>query len=187
MPSPDSGLIKFLAVWGAILSSITFGWSLYRDLRDRAKIKISAELRRIGRREGDGAFFTAAPDLPIHGASEKLFVVVSVVNVGRRTMRWKGLGGTYRHAVGGSGRKGFLVSARYLPKTLQEQEQHDEFFDFEPPFDQELANGQVKRLYIWDVAGREWSVPRRDLKKLVADAKKHTVQSGGTGGGITEA
>jgi hypothetical protein len=94
---------------------------------------------------------------------------------------------TYRHAVGGSGRKGFLVSARYLPKTLQEQEQHDEFFDFEPPFDQELANGQVKRLYIWDVAGREWSVPRRDLKKLVADAKKHTVQSGGTGGGITEA
>ena len=55
MPSPDSGLTQFLAVWGAILSSITFGWSLYRDLRDRAKIKVSAELRRIGQRDGDGA------------------------------------------------------------------------------------------------------------------------------------
>lgn len=190
MPSPDSGLTKFLAVWGAILSSITFGWSLYRDLRDRAKIKVSAELRRIGRREGDGAFFTADPDLPIHGVSEKLFVVVSVVNVGRRSMRWKGLGGTYRHAVSGS--KGFLVSARYLPKTLQEQEQHDELFDFEPPFDQELANGQLKRLYIWDVAGEEWSVPRRDLKKLVADAKKHiaaykkAAQTNETGGEGTQ-
>ena len=32
------------------------------------------------------------------------------------------------------------MSARYLPKTLQEQEQHDEFFDFEPPFDQELVD-----------------------------------------------
>jgi hypothetical protein len=172
MPSPDSGLTKFLAVWGAILSSITFGWSLYRDLRDRAKIKISAELRRIGQREGDGAFFTAAPDLPVERVGEKLFVVVSVVNVGRRPMRWKGLGGNYRHAV--SGRKGFLISARHLPRTLEEQEQHDEVFDFEQPFDQELANGRVKRLYIWDVAGREWTVPRRDLKKLVADAKKHT-------------
>jgi|SRR5579859_875265 len=172
MPSPDSGLTKFLAVWGAILSSITFGWTLYRDLRDRAKLKIKAELRRIGQREGDGAFFTSAPDVPVQGASEKLFVVVSVVNVGRRPLRWKGLGGTYRHEV--NGRKGFLVSARYLPKNLQEQEQHDEFFDFQPPFDQELAKGRVKRIYIWDVAGREWSVSRRNLKKLVADAKKHT-------------
>ena len=68
----------------------------------------------------------------------------------------------------------FLVSARHLPRNLQEQEQHDEFFDFEEPFNQELANGRVKRLYIWDVAGREWNVPRGDLKKLVADAKKHT-------------
>lgn len=127
MTNPDSGLTKFLAVWGAILSSITFGWSLYRDLRDRAKIKISAELRRIGRREGDGALFTCAPDVPIQGASEKLFVVVSVVNVGRRPMRWKGLGGQYRHAE--NGRKGFQVSARHLPRTLQEQEQHDEAFD----------------------------------------------------------
>lgn len=89
-------------------------------------------------------------------------------------MRWKGLGGNYRNAK--SGRTGFLISARHLARTLEEQEQHDEFFDFEPPFDQELANGQVKRLYIWDVALREWSVPRRDLKKLVADAKKHTAQ-----------
>ena len=116
----DSSLTKFLAVWGAILSSITFGWSPYIDLRDRDKIKLSAELRRIGRREGDGAFFTSAPDLPVQGASENLFVVVSVVNVGRRPMRWKGLGGTYRHAVGK--RKGFLISARALPRTLQEQD-----------------------------------------------------------------
>src|ERR1700686_2333975 len=43
-------LTAFLAVWGAILSSITFGWTLYRDLRDRAKIKLTAEVRRIGRR-----------------------------------------------------------------------------------------------------------------------------------------
>lgn len=98
MPSPDSGLTRFLAVWGAILSSITFGWSLYRDFRDRAKIKLSAELRRIVQR-ADGAFFTSAPDLPVQGAGERPFVVVSVVNVGRRPTRWKGLGGKYRTTI----------------------------------------------------------------------------------------
>ena len=97
--------------------------------------------------------------------------MVSVVNVGRRPMRWKGLGGKYRRG-GANGGKGLLVSARHLPHTLEEQEQHDEFFDFEEPFSHELANGRVKRLFIWDVAGREWSVPRRDMKKLVAEAKK---------------
>jgi hypothetical protein len=80
----------FLAIWGAILSSITFGWTLYRDLRDRAKVKVTAQVRRIVQRE-DGAFFSVNPELGIPGASKELFVVVSVVNIGRRRMRWKGL------------------------------------------------------------------------------------------------
>ena len=132
--------------WGAILSSITFGWTLYRDLRDRAKIKLSAEVRRIGRRDGDGAYFSGAPDLNIAGASEGLFVVISVVNVGRRPIRWKGVGGRYRHPV--NGKTAFLISARFLPKTLNEQEAHDEFTDSNEQF----VEGSIKRLYVWMLA-----------------------------------
>lgn len=159
-------LTSFLAVWGAILSSITFGWTMYRDVRDRAKIKLSAQLRRIGRRDGDGAYFSIEPGMNI-AASEQLFVVISVVNVGRRPMRWKGVGGHYRRPV--DGKNGFVVSARFLPKTLEEQEALDEFTELDAQF----TSGNVKRLYIWDVAGREWRVSRRDMKKLVADAKKY--------------
>ena len=61
-------MTRFLAVLGAILASITFGWTLYRDLRDRAKIRISARLRLIGRREGDGAFFCCGANLNIEQA-----------------------------------------------------------------------------------------------------------------------
>jgi hypothetical protein len=53
-----------------------------------------------------------------------LFIVVSVINIGRRRMRWKGLGGTYRTPV--NGRKTFIVNARNLPKILEEQEALDE-------------------------------------------------------------
>lgn len=160
-------LTTLLAVWGAILSSIVFGWNLYRDLLDRAKIKLSVEVRRIGVRE-DGKFFSIEPGLNIAGASEALFVVISVVNVGRRRMRWKGAGGHYKHPV--NGKSSFVLSARFLPKSLEEQEAHDEFTELT----EEFINGNVKHLFIWDVAGRKWSVSRRDMKNLVADAKKYS-------------
>jgi hypothetical protein len=160
-------LTTFLAVWGAILSSIVFGWTLYRDLRDRAKIMLTAEVRRLAQRE-DGKYFTIAPDQEIAGQSEALFVVISVVNVGRRRMCWKGAGGYYKHPV--NGKNAFVLTPRYLPKVLEEQEAHDELTEL----DSEFIRGNIKQLYVWDVAGRQWSVSRRDLKRLGADARKYS-------------
>jgi hypothetical protein len=161
-----NSLTAFLAVWGAIVSSITFGWTLYRDTRDRAKIILSAQIRRIGQRS-DGAFFSIQPDLAVEGASEKLFIVVSVVNVGRRPIRWKGLGGKYKKSV--NGKSGFLVSARYLPKMLEEQEAHDEFTDLDAQF----IERNIKQFYIWDASGKEWHISSRDMKNLLQDAQKY--------------
>jgi hypothetical protein len=62
-----------------------------------------------------------------------------------------------------------VISARFLPKMIEEQEAHDEFTELDAQF----TNGNVKRLYIWDVAGHEWSVSRTDMKQLVADAQKY--------------
>ena len=162
-----SKLTAFLAVWGAILSSITFGWTLYRDLRDRAKIKLTAEVRRIGQRDADGKLFSIEPGQDIPGASKRLFVVVSVVNVGRRPLCWKGVGGYYRKPV--NGKSGFVVNTRFLPKTLEEQEEHNEITEL----DDQIVNDNIKTLSVWDVAGRKWSVSRGDMRKLVIDARKY--------------
>lgn len=178
MPSADNyhqmwkylggfNLTPFLAVWGAILSSITLGWTLYRDLRDRAKVKVSARLRIMGRRAGDGALYVADPKLNIEGAGDQLFIVVSVVNIGRRRFRWKALGGTYRTSV--NGRKSFLVSTRNLPKVLEEQEALDEIADLNA----DIARGNIKSLKIWDGSGNEWKVPSSDMRRLHADLRKH--------------
>jgi hypothetical protein len=161
-------LTAFLAVWGAILSSITFGWTLYRDLRDRAKIKLTAEVRRIGRRDADGKLFSIEPGQDIPGASEGLFIVVSVVNVGRRPMRWYGVGGHYREPV--NGKSAFVINARFLPRTLEEQQGHDEFAEM----DEQFLKDNVRTLTVWDVAGRKWNVSRRDMKRLIADARKYS-------------
>jgi hypothetical protein len=100
--------------------------------------------------------------------SQQLFVVVSVVNIGRRRMRWKGVGGYYRRPV--NGKNGFVISARFLPKTLEEQEAHDEFTELDVQF----TSGNVTRIFVTDVADRKWLVSRREMKNLVADAKKYS-------------
>ncbi len=160
-------MTAFLAVWGAILSSITFGWTLYKDLRDKAKIKLTARLRIMGKRGGDGALFVAHPSMNIEGAGDQLFIVVSVINIGRRRINWKGLGGTYRIPV--NGRDTFVVSTQNLPKILEEQEALDEI----ALLNQEIVNGNLKGLHIWDGAGRTWKVSGKDIKKLKADIEEY--------------
>jgi hypothetical protein len=162
------GLTTFLAVWGALLSSITFGWTLYRDLRDRAKIKLTAGVRRIGQRDGDGKLFSIEPGQDIPGASERLFVVVSVVNVGRRPMRWQGLGGHYKKPV--NGKSAFVINARFLPQTLEEQKGHDEFTEL----DEQFLKDNIRTLTVWDIAGRKWNVSRHDMKQLINDTRKYS-------------
>jgi hypothetical protein len=57
----------FLAVWGALLSTATAGWTLYKDLRDKAKIRLTVRLRCLGQREGDGAYYMADPGMNLSG------------------------------------------------------------------------------------------------------------------------
>ena len=161
---PDN-LTQFLAAWGAILSTFGLGWTLYRDLLDRAKLQISAKVRRIAR-GAYGMYFAVAPNLPVQ-ASEKLFVVMSVVNVGRRPVMWQGWGGKYhkREAEGTA----FFIVGQNLPKMLQEGESHSEMTELEDNL--KPANDNVKKMYVWDPAGKEWALSRKQLKKLKEEAR----------------
>jgi hypothetical protein len=160
-------LTTCLAVWGAVIATANVIWSIRRELLDTVKIRVSARLRCIGFRDGDGKPYMADPGLNIAGMGDRLYVVVSVTNVGRRPMRWKGWGGKYKMPV--NGKDGFLVSARFLPHTLGEQEGLDEWTDL----DRQFVDGNVKRLYVWDVADNEWDVPQSDLEKLAADITRY--------------
>jgi hypothetical protein len=110
----------------------------------------------------------ADPGLNLAGMDDRLCVVMSVTNIGRRRMRWQSWGGKYKHKV--NGKSGFYVNARFLPQTLEEQVHLDEWTD---DLDSEFVNGNVKALIVYDVAGNKWQASRRDLKKLAADIKRY--------------
>jgi hypothetical protein len=167
MRFPFNGLTEFLAAYGALLSSIGLGWSLYRDLLDRAKLQVSADVRRIGMGT-DGRWFSIKPDIQIEGASEQLYVVMSVVNVGRRPVLWQGWGGKYRQPE--DGKTGFTIIGRDLPKMLKEGETHSELTPLEA--DLRPAHENAKSLFMWDPSGKYWKLSRKGLKELKQEARK---------------
>ena len=169
MQTQPDNLTKFLAAWGALLGTFGLGWTLYRDLLDRAKLQVSAKVRRIGR-SADGRYYAIAPNLNI-GAPEKLFVVMTVVNVGRRPVMWQGWGGKYhkREADG----TGFTIIPQNLPKMLQEGEVHNELTALEADLGPVSEN--VKKFYMWDVSGREWKLSRKQLRELKLEARRALV------------
>lgn len=69
-------LFPFLAVWGAIVSTIALTWNIIRDIRDKGKLKLNAFI---------GKMF---PD-----PKDKDYLVVTIANVGRRPIFVKHLGG----------------------------------------------------------------------------------------------
>jgi hypothetical protein len=166
MDAQPDNLTKFLAAWGALLGTFGLGWTLYRDLLDRADLQVSANVRRIGR-STDGRYYAVAPGVNVV-ASQSLFVVMTVVNVGRRPVMWQGWGGKY-HKREDSG-SGFTIIGRDLPKMLQEGESHAELTPLEA--DLMSASENVKTLYIWDVSGRRWALSGKQLKKLKQEVRE---------------
>lgn len=152
-----------LAAYGAILSSVIFGWNLLRDLSDRAKLKLELSIRKITK-VTDGKFYAALPSMALEPVTEHLYLVLSVVNVGRRPMLWEGWGGKYFEPVNGD--TGFTILGQNLPKMLNEREGHREFT--------ELDHGlmpNLKTLFMWDASGKKWNVGWWTLRKLRREAK----------------
>lgn len=152
-----------LAIYGALVSTFALGWNTYRDLRDRAKLKVSARISRLTV-DGQGRWLAItsaahAQALPQH------YIVMTVANVGRRPVVWQGWGGRYH----GWKNKQFFIADQnlpnYLPKRLEEGDSHTACT--------ELTNFEnVRKFFMWDASGKKWKVPRRELKKLKKEAEQ---------------
>ena len=139
-------LTMFLAVWGAIVSTIALTWNIIRDRLDRGALRVEAMIGRM---------------VPDH--TDKDYLVVTITNVGRRPVLVKGWGGMKKRHV--KGKRGILIVPRGLPRMLEEGEYHLEFTE-----DLSMLSSDIQKIYVWDSAGREWKVSRKNLKRLLAEA-----------------
>jgi hypothetical protein len=159
-------LTTILAIYAAIVSSILLGWNLYRELHNRARVKISISLMRI--ETGiDGRQIAFAFHLPTGNASADVHVVVKMTNVGRRPMLLQGWGGEWK--IPENGKDKFVVISQGLPRMLKGHESHQEFTP-----DLSIISPNIKALFVWDSDGKNWYVSDKELRETVGQARKHT-------------
>jgi hypothetical protein len=156
----SDALTKFLATWGALVATGGLGWTIYRDFADRGKLKVQARIMRIGV-STTGQQFLVSPTANVQAAPE-LYFAVTVVNVGRRPVKWVGWGGKYLKPP--NNRHSFVGVSRYLPKMLEEGQDHDEV----EPLTQETVETieNARKLFVWDSSGKKWVLSRKQLKEL---------------------
>jgi hypothetical protein len=144
VPSVSGILTTFLAIWGAVVSTIAIVWNVRRDLVDRGKLRVVCY--RGGLRGGYGP-----PD-------PKTYLVYNVTNVGRRPVIVTNLGGARNKKTH------FVISTRSpLPRTLQ----HGEYFM--ECSDLSIMDEQPEALWAVDSLNRYWKFPRRALRRLIRE------------------
>jgi hypothetical protein len=157
-------LTTILAVYAAIVSSVALGWLLYRELHDRARVKISISLMRIST-GADGRQFAVPPHLPIEDATAAVHVVVKITNAGRKPVLLQGWGGEWK--IPEKGKDKFVVISQGLPRMLKGHESHQEFTP-----DLSLVSANIKALFVWDSSGKNWYVSNKELRETVEQAGK---------------
>jgi hypothetical protein len=167
-------ITSVLAAYGALLSSIGFGWTLYRDLLDRASLKVTVAFRRIVPSPSRPSIFFVSPHVPCEGKSAQIYLVMTVTNTGRRPVRWDSWGGDHREPMDDGGDH-FAVLPRELPKMLYEGNSHSEWGEVDHNLAARISNW--KRVVAIDATGKKWNLSRHDLKALVREL--HTLQAQG--------
>ncbi len=146
-------MTTFLAIWGAVVSTIAILWNIRRDLVDRGKVRVVCYLGHL--RGGDGP-----PD-------PRTYLIYNVTNVGRRSVVVTHIGGAIRKD------EHFMINTRGpMPRTLQPGE-----YMLENSPDLSMLDETPEALWAIDSLNNYWKVPRKMLRQLIDDRQKGHVRS----------
>lgn len=138
----------FLAIWGAVVSTIAIIWNIRRDLADRGKLHVVCYR---GHTVGDST-----------AGDAKLRLVYNVTNTGRRPILVTHIGGAFTKE------SHFIVPTRgQMPRMLQPTEYLLEYSE-----DLSVLERKPQALWAIDSTGKHWKIPRRQLRQLIRESQK---------------
>jgi hypothetical protein len=144
-------MTTFLAVWGAVLSTILAMWNIYKDLRDRGNIRVQAYLSEgteTDEETGDSVF--------------RCQVEIILTNIGRRPVIVTSIGvrrNSRRREKPRGLSEAYFVS-RDIPKRLDPGEfvsiEQDQLFFLE-------GSAEYDHLFAMDSLGRYYFLPKAEM------------------------
>jgi hypothetical protein len=151
-----------LSLLSLVIAGASLGWNLFLFLTNKPKARVRVRIRKIVVLE-DGHSYAVAYHMPVNNALPGLFIVMTVVNLRSRPIRWTGWGGEYSIPVNGS--KEFQIVPESLPKTLNDGEDHSQRTLLE-----ENAR-YIKFIRASDSTGRDWKPSWWELRKFKREVK----------------
>ncbi len=139
---------SFLAIWGAILSTVAVTWNIIRDRNDKGKIRLTGYIGKV-----------------IPGNPEERKLVVTITNIGRRPIRITGWGATKKKQA--IDKRCLFILGRHLPVTLKEGDEVVEIND-----DLTLLSEDIKTLYAIDSTSKMWKMKEKYFKGIVLEMQK---------------
>lgn len=137
----ESTTITVLAIWGAVLSSITLVWNLYRDFLQRGRLRVTCY---IGQIFGDPAI-----------SHEKRLLIWNVTNIGKEPVVLTNIGGSF-------GETAFVINTRDpLPRTLRSGDYFTGFSD-----DLSVLKQELEYLCAHDSLGRVFKASKKIVKEM---------------------
>jgi len=136
-------ITTYIAIYGALLSSIGIIWNIYRDFRDRGKAKFFAFIGNSMNPDTDGY---------------ERYLIYHITNAGRRPLVITKIGGIRKRG------DNFLFRPRSLPMTLKEGDCHMEY-----THDLSVLDKNLKYLSVYDSLDKCYKFKGRKLKKLIEE------------------
>ena len=130
-----------LAIYGAVLSSFTLGWNLYRDYIQRGRLRVVCY---VGHIVGDAAI-----------SSDKNWLMWRVTNIGKEPVVLTHVGGSF-------GKTHFMINTREpLPVTLKPGEYYSTQTD-----DFSILEGRLEYLSALDSLGRTFKASKKSTREM---------------------
>lgn len=134
-------LTQLLAVYGAILSSLVFGWTLFRDLTDRGRLRLHASV------------VTVHPPTPGFEGDQ---LALRVTNIGRREVWITNIGGWL------VGQSFVIVPRNRFPVKLEAGQMLDEVF----PLSTVQRPEALVHYWVMDSTGRIYRTSSANSKRV---------------------
>ena len=146
-----SDLIALLAL---ILASVSFGWNVLNEIRNKPRAEISvmiANMIQVGSNVVD----------------KNDYLAITITNIGKRPIKIKGIGYKgYKWWFLPKRFKQYIILPKKLPIILQESEDHMESFPYKPNDFKELLDHNFQELFCYDSVGGNHYLPRKKVRKF---------------------
>ena len=137
----------WVAVYGAIVATLSLGWHIYRHLSDKGRLTVNCSVKQL--------LLGREPDPCAH------VLVWKVVNVGRKPVWLGSFGGGFK-----DGDNFWLESHGTLPRELKPGESHSEYLD-----SLEKLAGELDTLWVDDATDRRYRARHSQVRQVNEDLR----------------